>query len=211
MASPITIVSMVTDFSEKLLVRSHKQISNKVNRFVMDYHWKEHIPLHFKAGAGNRYGYSRRDSVISVGWLKRSKPMIYSRIPRLTFEGRQTNLAKYKDVRNALGGGPLKWTGESEVRATSLAFRKITATSNRGRLQIFMPPYITSRVRLRDGQPMRQKQMQALERMAEIEVMTNGEITTLARQWRDEYVRIQTDASHPHHGLVRFRRRRRRR
>ena len=201
---------MITNFNTQLTVRSHGKVSREVNRFVMDYHWAKHLPNHFKPGAGRRYGYRRRTSIISIGWMRKSKPLLFAQVSLKRNDGKPSGRARYSILKKALGRGPLVWSGETKMRTERKAFRKITATQKRGRLIITTPPWLTSRIRRSDGQPMRQRQMQALERQAELEVMTEAEINTLGRQYRDEYLAIQNNPTHRHHGLVRMRTRRRR-
>lgn len=210
MGIPITVARMITNFNTKLTVRSHGKVSREVNKFVMDYHWRVHIPQHFKPGAGRRYGYRRRTSIISIGWMRKSKPLLYASITKLSYDGKPSSRARYTHVKKVLGRGPLVWSGETKLRTERKAFRAITATQKRGRLTITTPPWLTSRIRRTDGQPVRQMQMQALERQAELEVMTEAELNTLGRQYRDEYLAIQTNPTHRHHGLVVMRTRKRR-
>jgi len=201
------------NFQHKLMPRSHKAVSRVANRKAMEYHWEKHLPEHTQAGAGTRYGYKQRRSVIGIGWLQRTDATSYARIRKLTMRGRVTNLAAYKDVKSALGLRPLVWSGDTERRLKNPINRKITSTPKGGRLQVRLGSYATTRLdprAFRDGRPT-QKQRQARERAAEIEALTVGEIRTLRKVFKAEYLDIVNNEANPNHGLVALRQRAKRR
>jgi hypothetical protein len=203
-----------SNFNPNLMVRSHNAASNNANRVAMTYHAQKHIPEHFKAGAGRKYGYRRRTSSINLGFLARSNPGAYSRVKRLASKGgdRFFVLGAYKDVKSVLGRPPVVWSGETREMATNASNQKVTATATRGRLRIRTPSYIASRLKRGKTGKARQSQREALKRAAELEAMTAGEIRKLRKVFGDEYVAIQKP-NHPLHAKlgIKFRQRARRR
>jgi hypothetical protein len=203
-----------TNFNPDLMVRSHNKASNNANRVTMQYHADEHIPEHFKPGAGRKYGYKQRRSVISLGFLFRQNRAAYDRVKKLAGKNGDTFIKRglYKDVKSLLGRNPLVWSGETRQMATNSANQKVTATATRGRLRIKTPSYVASRLKAGKSGKARQMQRQALERAAEMEAMTAGEIRTLRKVFRDEYVAVQKP-SHPKFATlgIKFRQRARRR
>lgn len=200
------------NFNPRLLPRSHKRVTRYVNRFVMDHHWRENLPDHFEPGAGRKYGYARRTSVISLRFLRRTNRGAYDRIRKLKGkDGKPTSRGFYKDVKKALDLNPLEFSGDTRRMVTNVTNRKITSTANRGRLTVRTPNYVASRLKSGKGGRARQMQREALKRAAELEAMTPREIITLRKVFGDEYAEVQRNPSHPQHGLVVYRQRARRR
>lgn len=201
------------NFNPNLLTRSHNKVCNHSNRVVMAYHWEQHLPEHFKQGAGRKYGYRARRSTISLKFLYRSNRSAYDRIRKLTGkDGKPSARGFYKDVKAALGLDPLEWSGQTRRMVENPINRTITATAKRGRLRVRTPNYVASRLKAGKQGRARQMQAQALERAAELEVMTAGEIRKLQKVFRDEYVAVQK-VGHPKHASLNltFRQRSRRR
>lgn len=207
MSTPILDVKRRQNFSEDLLPRSHKAVTRESNRVTLEQHARTNLKKHFETGAGARYGYAQRRSVISISYLQRTAPGVYSQIRRLKFRGRETNLALYKDVKQALGLGPLQFSNQTRQSVLNPANQRVTATPSRGRLRVRTPTYFASRFR---GNKFGQRQAQALERFSELEAVTRQEIADLLRRFRKEYTDIQ-EPGHPKHSLVARRSRRRRR
>jgi len=210
MSVPIVTATPRLNFKSKLLPRSHKAVSRACNAYVMRVHADKHLDEHFKRGAGRKYGYSQRRSSVTLSFLRQANPAAYATIKRLSFRGKTTNRGLYKDVKAALGLGPLEFTGRTREMVLNKFNQNITSTPKRGRLEVKTPAYVTSRIRIR-GQAIRQKQMQALQRKAELEAITEGELRSLRKAWRGEYLNIQNNPSHPEHKHVAFRQRRKRR
>jgi hypothetical protein len=206
-------ISTSANFNPQLMDGAHKRISNHCNRVVMAYHWEHHLPDHFKEGAGRKYGYKARRSSISLKFLYRTNRSAYDRIRKLTGKnGKPTARGFYKDVKAALGLDPLEWSGQTRRMIENPINRTITATATRGRLRVRTPNYVASRLKSGKQGRARQMQAQALERAAELEVMTAGEIRKLQKVFGDEYVAVQK-VSHPKHAALKitFRQRARRR
>lgn len=212
-AGSITIKTR-TNFNPNLMVRSHNAASNNANRVAMTYHAEKHIPEHFKAGAGRKYGYRRRTSSINLGFLARQNRAAYDRVTKLAAKNgdRFFRRGAYKDVKAILGRAPLVWSGETREMALNENNQKVTATATRGRLRIRTPSYIASRLKRGKTGKARQSQREALKRAAELEAMTAGEIRKLRKVFGDEYVAIQKP-NHPLHAKlgIKFRQRARRR
>lgn len=209
MGSPKIQLTAITNFSHRLLPRSHAKVSRAASFKAMDHHWEHHLPEHFEADAPTRYGYHRRRSSISVSqaFLKRNG-----------MTGSSRGRIAYETFKKIQGLKPLEWSGETRNMVTNPFFRKITTHKERGgKLEVKTPAYVSSRLKQRPaGEPVwsrgRQMAVEALKRAAELEAMTRTEIITLQRVWRAEYLAITNDKSHPLHSeIVNFRRRARRR
>lgn len=189
---PGMVFRVTSTFNPKLLVAAHKRVANHCNRHTMEYHGRVHLPDHFKPGAGQKYGYKPRRSVIGLKFLYRTNRAAYDKVKKLKGpNGRTQNRGLYKDVKAASGLDPLEWSGQTRRMVTNPFNRKVTATSTRGRLVVRTPNYVSSRLKSNKGGKARQMQAQALERSAELEVMTAGEIRTLRKVFGDEYVAAQ--------------------
>ena len=203
-----------TNFNPKLLTRSHNKASNNANRVSMQYHADKHIPGHFKPGAGKKYGYRQRRSVISLGFLARQNRSAYDRVKKLAGKNGDRFISRgaYKDVKSILGRPPLVWSGETQRMVNSASNQKVTATATRGRLKIRTPSYVASRLKAGKSGKARQMQRQALQRAAELEAITAGEIRKLRKVYGDEYVAVQKP-THPKFASlgITFRQRSRRR
>jgi len=203
-----------TNFNPNLMVRSHNKAANNANRVAMQYHADHHIETHFEQGAGRRYGYKHRRSVINLGFLARQNRAAYDRVKKLGGENGDTFFSRgaYKDVKAILNRNPLVWTGKTRDMVLNPANQKITATATRGRLKIRTPSYVASRLKAGKTGKGRQMQRQALERAAELESMTPGEIRRLRKVFGDEYVAVQKPNHPKFHTLgIKFRQRARRR
>lgn len=201
------------NFNPNLLPRVHNRIVRHCNRVVMEYHAENHLEEHFKPGAGRKYGYSQRRSVISLKFLARENPSAFQSVRKLKGpNGKPTSRGFYKDVKAALGLDPLVFTGRTRSMVTSKNNWKITSTPKRGKLVVRTPNYVASRLRSGKQGRARQMQREALKRSAELEVMTVGEIQKLQRVFRDEYLAVQRP-DHPMHAKLKitFRQRSRRR
>ncbi len=211
MGAPAIQLTAITNFSHKLLDRSHAKVSRASSHKAMEYHWEFHLPEHFEEGAAKKYGYHRRTSSIHV----RSDFQLQH---GLATQGRERAHVAYATFKKIVGLEPMVWSGETRGMVTSVYFRKITTHKERGgKLEVKTPSYITSRLNPRpSGDPVwsrgRQMQLEALKRAAELEAMTQGEIDKLQKVWRAEYLEITQNPSHPlHKEIVHFRRRARRR
>jgi hypothetical protein len=201
------------NYDPDLLPRVHKRIVRHCNQVVMEYHAENHLEEHFKPGAGRKYGYAQRRSVISLKFLYRENRAAYDKITKLKGkDGKPTSRGFYKDVKAALGLDPLVFTGRTREMVTSRRNWKITATPARGKLVVRTPNYVASRLKSGKQGRARQMQREALKRAAELEVMTVGEIQKLQRVFRDEYLAVQRP-DHPMHAKLKitFRQRSRRR
>ena len=203
-----------TNFNPNLMVRSHNKASNNANRVTMQHHADNHIKTHFETGAGRKYGYKQRRSVISLGFLYRQNRAAYDKVKKLSGKNGDTFIKRgaYKDVKALLGRPPLVWTGKTKEMVLNPANQKVTATATRGRLKIRTPSYVASRLKAGKSGRARQQQRQALQRAAELESMTAGEIRRLRKVFGDEYVAVQKP-SHPKFASlgIKFRQRKRRR
>jgi hypothetical protein len=203
-----------TNFNPKLMTRSHNAASNNANRVAMQFHADNHLKEHFKPGAGRRYGYPQRRSVINLGFLARQNRGAYNRVKKLGGKNGDTFFSRgaYKDVKHILGRPPLVWSGKTREMVLNPANQKVTATATRGRLKVRTPSFVASRLRANKSGRARQMQREALQRGAELESMTAGEIRTLRKVYGDEYVAIQK-TNHPLHAKlgIKFRQRSRRR
>ena len=201
------------NFNPDLLPRVHNRIVRHCNRVVMEYHAENHLEDHFKAGAGRKYGYSPRRSVISLKFLYRENRSAYDKVTKLKGkDGKPSSRGFYKDVKAALGLDPLVFTGRTRSMVTSKNNWTITSTPKRGKLVVRTPNYVASRLKAGKQGRARQMQREALKRAAELEVMTVGEIQKLQRVFRDEYLAVQRP-EHPEHQRLKitFRQRSRRR
>jgi len=209
MSSPKIQLTAITNFSHKLLPRSHAKVSRAASFAAMNYHWQHHLPRHFENDAPKRYGYHRRTSSLNVSqaFLKRNG-LADTRRGRVAYE-------TFKRLQNLK---PLTWSGQTRGMVTNPFFRKITTHKERGgKLEVKTPAYVSSRLKPRpSGESVwsrgRQMAVEALKRAAEMEAMTAKEIDTLQKVWRAEYIDITKNPAHPlHKEIVQFRRRARRR
>lgn len=206
-------VEVTYSLAPRVLSRVHAAVVRECNRRAMQQHAQDHIKLHFEPDAGTRYRYEQRRSTINLAFLWRTDRAAWQRVPKLQRmqrgkdgrwerTGSTINMARYRDVKIALGYGQLVWSGALKRSVLNPAMQKITATQHRSTLYLKTPPWVTSRIRRDKGEPAKQMQLEALQRHAELQAITPGELRSIRAGFKRNYLDIMSDPANPRHAFL---------
>lgn len=207
-------IEVTYSLAPKVLPRVHAAVVAECNRRAMRQHAAEHLQQHFEAGAGSRYGYNQRRSTINLAFLYRTNRAAWDRVPKIQstrfnrgnrkweLTGKLLNRARYRDVKTVLGLHPLEWSGGLRRAVLDPANQKITATQHRSRMRLKTPPMVASRVKDSKGRTGGQMQREALQRHAEIQAITAGEMRSLRAGWKKNYLDVMRDPASPRHTFL---------
>jgi len=207
-------VEVTYSLAPRVLPRVHAAVVRECNRRAMQHHAAVDLPRHFETGAGTRYGYAQRRSTINLAWLYRTDRAAWERVPKIQATrlsadkkrwektGKLLNKARYRDVKAVLGMQPLVWSGQFRSMVLNPSNQKITATQNRSRLMLKTPPWVSSRIRRDKGEPAKQMQLEALERHAEMQAITPGELRSIRAGFKRDYLEIMNDPTNPRHAFL---------
>jgi hypothetical protein len=168
-----------------LYARDHATFTREAFKAGAQYHWKKHIPRHFQSFAPAKYGYKPRRSIANAG--------IFEAVGLNPWSPGDRRNQPYQAFKDKLGLPPNVLSGSLQRMCTGTE-PMITATATRGAtLRMRVPAYAggsTGRLRAKKGQTqVTDQQRNILDRIAEMETVSEDEHNTLGRVIVEDYVR----------------------